>query len=131
MPHAEYPSASACLCEAFSEGMKIFTGTDDFNSSIGSDLFISRSAFSSNVEPLSTPAQDLVLSYSSWTDISEKCGQSRLDGGMHFTASVPAGKSLCTGIGEKVINALLALKNGTVPEYVVDPDDTDIPFRDC
>ena len=28
MPHAEYPSGSACLCEGFSQLMRLITGSD-------------------------------------------------------------------------------------------------------
>ena len=33
-------------------------------------------------------------------DARHDCSRSRLDGGMHFTASVPAAEALCEGIGD-------------------------------
>ena len=43
----------------------------------------------SRVEPNVTPASDVTLSYASLRAAARACGESRLNGGMHFTASVP------------------------------------------
>ena len=46
-----------------------------------------------------TPAQDVALSYATLDALAAACGERRLDGGMHFSAAVPAGEALCAGIG--------------------------------
>ena len=56
-------------------------------------------AGSSNVEKGTTPVHDTPLSYSSVEQMAKACSQSRLDGGMHFAASVTQGEELCKGIG--------------------------------
>ncbi|CAH0364230.1 unnamed protein product [Pelagomonas calceolata] len=56
-------------------------------------------AGSSKVEPGTTPAQDVTLTYATVDALAAACGASRLDGGMHFTGAVAAGEALCAGIG--------------------------------
>ena len=56
-------------------------------------------AGSSKVEPGTTPAQDVTLTYATVDALAAACGASRLDGGMHFTGAVQAGAELCAGIG--------------------------------
>lgn len=53
----------------------------------------------SSVEKGVTPARDILLSYPSVDQMAHACSQSRLDGGMHFTAAVSSGEDLCKGIG--------------------------------
>eukprot|EP00752_Nemacystus_decipiens_P017791 g15951.t1 len=82
MPHSEYPSASSCICEAFVGAMKLWTGTDDLD------------------PPLEYPAPELgepMLTFTSWSEISEMCGESRLWAGLHFEGAIPAGVELCGG----------------------------------
>jgi len=50
--------------------------------------------------PLTGTANPAAEGYTSRT-LNERCGESRLEGGMHFNASVPAGRELCSGIGAK------------------------------
>ena len=56
-------------------------------------------AGSSKTEPGVTPAEDLSVVYPNMKALRDACGNSRLDGGMHFEASVPAGYELCSGVG--------------------------------
>ena len=56
-------------------------------------------AGSSKVEPGTTPATDVTLTYDTVDTLAAACGASRLDGGMHFTGAVQAGETLCAGIG--------------------------------
>ena len=131
MPHAEYPSASACMCRAITDAFATYFGSDDVTDVLPNGVELFAEAFSSIVEPLSTPQEDLTLRYYSWSEISDVCGLSRLTGGMHFTASVPAGSELCSHIGERVAQAFMDLTNGVTPQFVVDLDDTTIVERDC
>ncbi len=43
---------------------------------------------SSEIEPGITPAKAVTLSYPTWTEWASKCAQSRVDGGVHFPASI-------------------------------------------
>ena len=66
MPHAEYPSGSACACKAFAEFSKIWFGFNNFNDStilndFGNVLTLNFAQFSSVKEPLTTPAEDVTL----------------------------------------------------------------------
>ncbi|CAN0194683.1 unnamed protein product [Scytosiphon promiscuus] len=85
MPHSEYPSASACICEVYAEQLKDWLdGEDEFD------------------PPVQFPPPELappVLEFSSWSAVSEMCGESRYWGGMHFEGAVPAGAELCGGDG--------------------------------
>ena len=51
------------------------------------------------MEPGVVPAAPLKLEYASVEEMAAAGSQSRLNGGMHFDDSVPAGKALCKGIG--------------------------------
>lgn len=108
MPHSEYVSGSACL----------FQGTEDFVNEylelIGMDstfpvLFDTFVAGSSKVESGVIPAEDIVLAYPDIGTMATVGSQSRLDGGMHFAESVPAGKDLCKGIGQYEAEAIVDL----------------------
>ncbi|CAM9509280.1 unnamed protein product, partial [Scytosiphon promiscuus] len=83
MPHSEYPSASSCICEAYVEQIREWLdGEDEID------------------PPIQFPPPELgtpVLEFSSWSEISEMCGDSRYWGGMHFERAVPAGVELCGG----------------------------------
>ena len=113
MPHSEYPSGSACLCEAIQEF------TDAYFVRTGGSLpglATTVAAGSSNVEPGFVPAQDVQLTWANMTQLSDDCSRSRLDGGMHFTASVPAAEALCEGIGDQGFAfASLLIDNDWVP----------------
>jgi len=63
------------------------------------------------------PKEDVNLSYNSWSEIVERYGDTRLEGGMHYTASVPEGENLCAGIGDIVVNAFKELEQGESPTY--------------
>eukprot|EP00041_Stephanoeca_diplocostata_P006718 m.91970 g.91970 ORF g.91970 m.91970 type:complete len:555 (-) comp16513_c0_seq14:107-1771(-) len=122
MPHAEYPSGSSCVCAAFESAMQEITSSDDVTVALGGPLALNFSAGSSSVEPGATPQNDVLLTYSSWSSVAATCGQSRLDAGLHFRASVPAGRDLCFGIGSKVAQTMAQINAGAVPDYVVDID---------
>ena len=135
MPHSEYPSASACICEAFSFAMQEYFGSDNITEISGFDsVGFDFDAFSSDNEPLSTPSEPLRLRYDSFSQISDRCGETRLEGGMHFTASVPAGRELCGDIGTRVAQTVIALANGEQPTFMVQFDtsqDSIVERFDC
>lgn len=100
MPHSEYVSGSGCICQAAYEftdmWLEKMIGMPN-STQIVLPMF---PAGSSKVEPDMTPASDIdpiimenLLAY------RNACGESRLDGGMHFTKSVPDSYKLCEGVG--------------------------------
>lgn len=117
MPHAEFPSASSCICRAFQEAMIEFTGSDDVTGKLGGPLSLKVKRGSNPVEA-NTPGRDMNLAYSSWSAIGKACSDSRLNGGMHFTAAVPEGERLCTGIGKTTVSATKKLMMGVSPNHV-------------
>lgn len=118
MPHAEYPSASACLCTVFADSMKLIFGRDEFRVN-GTEipLSLSLAAGESKVEP-GLPKANVTLEYKRWSDVARDCGQSRLDGGMHFTDAVPAGAALCKPLAKLSYDAIEALSSGKKPAFV-------------
>ena len=93
--HPEYPSGSSCFCSAHAQASRRFLGSD----TLGWKVNVPKG--SSVVEPGITPAADLVLSFDTWSQFEQQCGQSRLWGGVHFQAAVDASKPVCKGIGDK------------------------------
>jgi hypothetical protein len=113
MPHSEYPSGSACLCTAAATALKELLGDDLFSDTIGSPL-VMRKIEGSVVE------SPVTMAYNSWDEIRTICGESRLWGGMHFSASVPQGNELCEPIGVKIHQSIVKeLSQGVVPEFVM------------
>ncbi|CDF41387.1 PAP2/haloperoxidase-like protein [Chondrus crispus] len=120
MPHSEYPSGSACFCAVFAESMKLFFGSDNFLANgKPSPLSLKVAAGQSLVEP-GRPSADVTLVYNSWSAVAEDCGKSRLTGGMHFTASVPAGAALCAPFGRRMFDVIKALSSGRKEGFIQD-----------
>ena len=131
MPHSEYPSASACICQAWADMSSEYFGSDNILNISGEPVIVSINAFSSSIEPLSTPENDLLLEYYSFSQISQRCGESRLEGGLHFTLSVPHGQELCKNIGKRAVQTVSSLVNGDTPQFVVNFNDKNVIERDC
>jgi len=125
MPHAEYPSGSACVCTAYAETMQVLTGKDDTD--IPVTMLIP--AGSSKKEPGVVPATDLTLTYNKWSTIQEECGLSRLHGGMHFSKAVPDGQELCSGVAALIIDRAKMLKNGNSAGAFADLNDVSIVVK--
>lgn len=51
------------------------------------------------VQPGVVPAEPVTVSFDSMTELRDVCGESRLWGGMHYTASVANSYDLCAGVG--------------------------------
>jgi len=69
-------------------------------------------AGASQVEPGTTPAAALTEDLGSMEELRNACGQSRLDGGMHFSAAVPDSYELCLGMGAAAAAYVEALADG-------------------
>mmetsp|Transcript_131 Transcript_131/g.470 ORF Transcript_131/g.470 Transcript_131/m.470 type:complete len:555 (+) Transcript_131:90-1754(+) len=121
MPHAEYPSGTGCICicieQLAAKALDFLFGpgtvandTDAATLSVG--VFVPQG--SSTVEPGATPQNDILLFYPTLRDMRLACGESRLDGGMHFTHAVNDSYTLCDGIGPAVVDyAKLLVQNNT------------------
>lgn len=101
MPHAEYPSGSGCACTGLEDVLNGIIGhhlgaeaVDTFKVSRHFDVG------SSSVDE-GVPAEAFTLSYTGMEAMRKACGQSRINGGIHFLASVPAAEELCKGVGTK------------------------------
>ena len=97
MPHAEFPSGSACLCYAASDYIAETLGFDigDKNPFAPEDYTFTFKAGSNTVEPR-LPAEDFTHEYFSLQDIAHECAESRYRGGMHFYNSLKPGADMCT-----------------------------------
>jgi len=123
MPHSEYVSGSSCICQSLMEFTdhwmqinhdigslnKDGKGVNTFDPSVGSiavpiatDMTGRGAPFlvnSSKIEPGHSPSTDLTLVVGSMDELRHQCGESRLDGGMHFENSVYDAYKLCENIG--------------------------------
>lgn len=127
MPHAEYPSGSACVCTTFAKTMSELTGQDATDIPIVHQI----PAGSSKVEPKKTPAQNLTLTYNAWSEVAEACGSSRLDGGMHFSKAIEGGEKLCSGIAAAVVERAKRLAAGDAAAAMANFEDRDIRVRNA
>ncbi|MFU8852191.1 DUF6851 domain-containing protein [Micromonospora sp. SL1-18] len=105
--HPEYPSGSAGICAAHAQALRRYFGTDDV------DLAFPVAAGSSNREPGITPASDLVLRVSSWSEFTRVCGLSRMWGGVHFMPSIAAAWDLGAQIGDRAYEFVRKHIDGT------------------
>jgi hypothetical protein len=77
-PFPEYSSGHSNFSAAGAEILKLFTHSDRFGGSV------TLPAGSSKVEPGAVPANDLTLSWSTFSDAADQAGMSRRYGGIHF-----------------------------------------------
>eukprot|EP00977_Amphora_coffeiformis_P003851 scaffold768_cov166-Amphora_coffeaeformis.AAC.9 len=114
MPHSEYVSGSACLFQALEEyvvGYMEMIGLDPTFPVVFGEI----PAGGSKVEPGKVPSAPMTLTYPDIETMAAAGSESRLDGGMHFGESVPAGKELCKGIGPYSLGAdLIGFRNNLV-----------------
>ena len=107
--HPEYPSGSASFCSAHSQAARRFLGSDVLGWAVPIPKGISV------IEPGVTPANDIVLSWATWSDFERDCGLSRLWGGVHFLSSITAGHDLGRQIGNIAYDFVRAHIAGTAP----------------
>lgn len=77
-PFPEYASGHSAFSAAGAEILKLFTSSDTFGDSV------TIRAGSSQVEPGITPAEDVTLSWPTFTEAANEAGMSRRYGGIHF-----------------------------------------------
>lgn len=77
-PFGEYPSGHSAFSSSAAEALKRFTGSDVFGDSVVQPAGVSR------VEEGAVPANDLTLSWATFTDAADEAAISRRYGGIHF-----------------------------------------------
>jgi hypothetical protein len=87
-PFAEYVSGHSTFSAAAAEVLRLFTGTNALDSSI------TFAAGSSKIEPGSTPAQPVTLTWRTLSAAAAQAGVSRRYGGIHFESADLAGRAL-------------------------------------
>lgn len=116
-PHSEYPSATAAICQAglefFQVALPDIYGNrtlPSYNTVINSGTDFSTLSDSPDITamvPIRFETLDVAI---------QDCGYSRLDAGVHFPHSIPAGFELGKGIGEQSYRQMKDLWEGRVPE---------------
>merc|ERR1719433_623167 len=107
MPHAEYPSGSSAICKAVVDFSQLF-----FDDAFGfHDMATSWSAPKGSLEG-GLPTEDVSFTMNSLRELVDMCGQSRLDGGMHFTAAVKAGEDVVEAFGFGTFLYTSDMRNG-------------------
>ena len=82
--HPEYPSGSGIFCAAIAQSSRRFFNDDGLN------FTTTYTPGTSLIEPGITPVSSITLAYPTWTEWENTCFQARVDGGVHFRASVAA-----------------------------------------
>jgi hypothetical protein len=108
--HPEYPSASTCFCHAHAQAARLFLPNGNVL-----DWTVPQPAGSSRIEPGITPAEDISLTFPTWTAFASDCGQSRVWAGVHFQAAVDESAAICDVFGDMAFNYLNTLLDGTAP----------------
>ena len=107
MPHSEFPSGSASICNAiqnYTDGWIAVRGLQGEHSDAAFAISVSFPPGSSLVEPGTTPSQSLTVEFASMTQLAAACRQSRLDAGLHFTAAVAQLGTHCQGLGAEGVD---------------------------
>jgi len=117
MPHAEYPSGSTTICYSVAEYTDLYVqdqfGIDTIDTSF--NLKMGTSKFNDG------PEMDIPFTFANMTDLAWTCGQSRLWGGMHYTAAVPNSIPLIEDYGLETFNYVKELLGGDTLEMI--PED--------
>ena len=75
-------------------------------------LFVQRFAGSSSVEE-GMPTENVNIVFNDVYHYAQVCGESRLWGGMHFTASVSASQEICNNLGIDAYNYVKDILQGS------------------
>jgi len=97
MPHPEFPSGSSCLCTAYMEYTDLYTDSN----------------FDTTLKYIDHKEMDTQFNFTDMTDLRDHCSISRIWGGIHYAAAVPAGEDICTGLGELGFEYVTKMKNGS------------------
>jgi len=112
MPHPEFPSGSSCLCTTYMEYTDLWTG----------DLF------GRMPENIVHYEDGIKFNFTDMTDLRDHCSNSRIWGGIHYVAAVPAGEQICEGLGTLAFDWVTTMKDGSnfnnKPHYQGDANPT-------
>ncbi len=108
-PFPEYLSGHSTFSAAAAEVLKRFTGSDVFGGSV------KISAGTSRVEPGVVPANDVTLSWATFTDAADEAGISRRYGGIHFQDADLEGRRVGRMIGAAALKKANSLFNPHSP----------------
>jgi len=104
MPHSEYPSGSSCVCQAIDEyltalwpELELVQAGVPVAFDVSTTPVVLTNSFMTHI-PITGVANPSTSGYTAAT-LNTRCGETRLEGGMHFTPAVPAGRALCAGMG--------------------------------
>lgn len=114
MPHGEWPSASACICQALVDYSRTVNDGNDnlrFPGAVGAGAVPVPPGSYSRFEP-GLPSNFILIAPQTFTEMRNDCGQSRLDGGMHIDESVPVSYDMCSGIGDVIAERMAKLVAG-------------------
>ena len=123
--HSDYPSGTTIFCAAYAQAFRRYSGSEDIES-----FTTVLEAGSSVIEPEITPAGHMTISFETWTEYEQTCGESRLWAGVHFRPSVTASLEIGGAFGDAAYDYWETLIDGTAPirgaAQKLDPD----PLRD-
>jgi hypothetical protein len=105
-PFGEFPSGHSTFSAAAAAVLSRFTGSDRFGASA------TIPAGSSRVEPGTTPAADVTLSWRTFDAAADQAGRSRRYGGIHFKDGDLVGRAVGCMVGARVWDAAAALFAG-------------------
>ena len=95
-PFAEFISGHSIFSASAAEVLRQFTGSDAFGASV------TLAAGSSNVEPGLTPANDVTLSWPTFSEAADQAGISRRYGGIHFVQADVQARAIGRLVGAQV-----------------------------
>lgn len=115
--HPEYPSASTCFCYAHAQAVRSYIPLGS-EMPLGDTLnwTVLQEKGSSRIEPGITPDSNINLTFETWTDWANDCGQSRIWAGVHFQSAVDESANVCSVFGDMAHAYLVSLLDGTAPE---------------
>jgi hypothetical protein len=106
-PFPEYSSGHSNFSAAGAEILQQFTGSNRFGGTV------SFPAGSSRIEPGLTPAEDLKLSWATFSDAADQAGSSRRYGGIHFEQGDLDGRETGREVAQKCWQKAQAYINGS------------------
>lgn len=109
-PFPEYLSGHSTFSAAGAEILRRFTGSDRFGASY------TQPARSSRVEPLTTPANDLTLTWRTFSHAADEAGISRRYGGIHFEQGDLDGRAMGRAVGAQAWDRAQSYISGATPD---------------
>lgn len=109
MPHPEFPSGSSCLCTTYYEFTDIYT-TQKYN------MTLQNLEWNNRVPQNWDPNADYYI-LQDMEELRDVCGDSRLWGGMHYTAAIEAGNQVCSGLGQLAYDYIEVVKNSSMFDH--------------